>query len=431
MHQTNFDLTLDQITKIEGHASLTLNVVNGVVKKCTFEIPEYKRFYTQAVRGKKIQAIPQMVARICGTCSNAHLLCSIMAIENALDIKPSKQTYLLRRLLNNGLMIRDHALHLYVFVLPDLFNKDSILAFDESNTIEHELLHDAFAVKEAGNLLAKWSGGRSVHAPYPTVGGFMTLPKNSEKETLILKMELIRDKVIKLIRIFHDCKYELLENILFSALQDSNYDFLGKTIITAQNSCVPANLYINHLEHVVKPYSQASAYKFQGKIYIVGALSRMNLSKKNLNLKTQKDVHFALEKFPSTNIFHNNLAQAIEILHCLDDSIEILKSLEIQEEKPIPYKFNASMGIGVIEAPRGTLYHRYQIDQEGTVIKGDIIVPTGQNQLAIEKSLWDFANSNLALPKEKIAYEMEKIVRAYDPCMSCASHFLKLKIINN
>jgi len=428
MHQGNFDLTLDQITKIEGHASLTLRVNNGTVTNCTFEIPEYKRFYTQAVRGKKIQAIPQMVARICGTCSNAHLLCSIHAIEDAQGIQPTKQTYQIRRLLNNGLIIRDHALHLYVFVLPDLYNRDSLLEFDESNLEEHELVHDAFAIKEAGNLLAKWSGGRSVHAPSPTIGGFLTLPTNGEQEKLVLKLELIREKVIKIIKIFEKCEFELREDVLFSALHDDNYDFLGKTIITAENACVPARNYSDHLKHVVKPYSQASAYTYEGKIFIVGALSRMNLSKDGLHKNTKKGASSALALFPSQNIFHNNLAQAMEILHCLDDSIDILSQLEIKEEKPVPYKLKAGVGTGVIEAPRGTLYHRYTIDHEGTVIKGDIIVPTGQNQIAIEKSLWDFAQNNLHLPKEKLSYEMEKIVRAYDPCMSCASHFLKLKI---
>jgi len=428
MHQGNFDLTLDQITKIEGHAALTLKVKNGTVEKCTFEIPEYKRFYTQAVRGKNVTAIPQMVSRICGTCSNAHLLCSINAIEDALNITITEQTYKLRRLLNNGLIIRDHALHLYVFVLPDLYNRDSLLEFDENNSEEHELVHDAFAIKEVGNMLAKWSGGRSVHAPAPTIGGFLMLPKNGEQEKLILKLELIRDKVVKIINIFEKCDFEINEDILFSALQDDDYDFLGKTIITHENACVPARNYADHLEHVVKPYSQGSAYTYEGKTFMVGALSRMNLSKKGIHQKTKEAAASALNMFPSQNIFHNNLAQALEILHCLDDSIDILKKLEIKDEKPVPYTMKAGTGTGVIEAPRGTLYHRYSFDDTGKIIKGDIIVPTGQNQICIEKSLWDFAQKNLDLPEEKLSHEMEKLVRAYDPCMSCASHFLKLKI---
>src|SRR3989344_2760480 len=138
MHQGNFDLTLDQITKIEGHASLRLKVQDGNITECKFSIPEYKRFYTQAVRKKPITAIPQMVARICGTCSNAHLLCSIKAIEASQGIIPSEQTKTLRRILINGLMIRAHGLLLFVFPLPDFYKRDSLFDFDKNNSEEHE-----------------------------------------------------------------------------------------------------------------------------------------------------------------------------------------------------------------------------------------------------------------------------------------------------
>lgn len=428
MHQGNFDFTLDQITKIEGHASLHLKVKNGIVEQCTFNIPEYKRFYTQAVKGKKVQSMPQMVARICGTCSNAHLLCSILAIEDAFGMKQTDQTYLLRRLLMNALMIRDHALHLYVFVLPDLYDRESLLTFDENNNEEHELVHDAFAIKEMGNILAKWVGGRSVHAPTPAIGGFSLLPEKGKQDELILKLEMIRSKVLKAVKIFNDCDFQLYEDVVFSALQNDEYDFLGKTIITADNACVPSRHYSKHLNHVVKPYSQASAYTYEGKIFMVGALSRINLSKDVLHTRTKKNVQEALKVFPSKNIFHNNLAQAIEILHCVDDSIDIIKKLKIKQESIQKLTIRKNVGIGVIEAPRGTLYHRFEIDDTGTVTHGDIIVPTGQNQLVIEKSIRDYSQTHLNLPQEMLSHELEKIIRAYDPCMSCASHFLKLTI---
>ncbi len=428
MHQGNFDLTLDQITKIEGHASLHLKVENGVITDCRFSIPEYKRFYTQAVRNKAVNAIPQMVARICGTCSNAHLLCSIKAIEASQGIIPSEQTKLLRRLLVNGLMIRDHGLHLYVFVLPDLYNRDSLLVFDENNPVEHELLHDAFAVKEIGNQLAIWSGGRSVHAPTPTIGGFLKLPIQSEQNKLITKLKSIRTRVIKLITIFQKCDFSQEEDISFSALQSTDYNFLDGSIITASGERIIDAEYANHLKHIVIPYSQASGYTFQGGLFMVGALARINLSKQYLNRVTRDDSAEALKLFPSKNIFHNNLAQAIEILHCIDDSIAILDKLYIKNEKPVKYQLKAGTGVGVVEAPRGTLYHRYEVDEKGIVTSGRIIVPTGQNQIVIEKSLFHYAEKHLDLPEAKLSLDLEKLVRAYDPCMSCASHFLKLKI---
>ena len=429
MHQGNFDLTLDQITKIEGHASLRLKVQDGNILECKFSIPEYKRFYTQAVRKKPITAIPQMVARICGTCSNAHLLCSIKAIEASQGIIPSEQTKILRRILMNGLMIRDHGLHLYVFALPDIYKRDSLLDFDEKIPEEHELLHDAFAVKEAGNQLAIWAGGRSVHAPNPTIGGFIKLPLLSEKDKLVSQLKSIRPRVLKLISIFQKCDFTLEEDVSFSALQSTDFDFLDGSILTANGERIIDSAYADHLEHIVIPYSQASGYKFEGKTYIVGALARVNLSKKYLNPATLEDAAEALKLFPSNNIYHNNLAQAIEILHCIDDSIAILEKLHIQDEKPIRYTVKPGIGVGVVEAPRGTLYHRYEVDGTGIVTNGRIIVPTGQNQIAIEQSLFHFAKGHLDMPQETLSLEFEKIVRAYDPCMSCASHFLKVKIV--
>lgn len=428
MHTGTLDLTLDQITKIEGHATLSLKLREGKVEELKFSIAEFKRFYTQAVRGKPILAVPQMVARICGTCSNAHLLCSIKTIESSQGIVPSPQTVLLRRLLNNGLIIRDHGLHLYIFSLPDLYQKDSIFDFDDNNPEQHELVHDAFNVKEAGNLMAIWSGGRSVHAPTPTIGGFTTMPDESKKKDLIEKLTEARPRVLKLIKIFKDCPFSQIENFSFSGLQSNDYDLLSGDIIAADGGNVNPHEYGDHLEHTVIPYSQASGYKFKGNTFMVGALARLNLSRQFLHPKTKVDAADALSVFPSKNIFHNNLAQAIEILHAIDESVDILESLTIVQEKPAPIVPKAGVGVGVIEAPRGTLYHRYEINDKGIVERARIIVPTGQNQIAIEQSLIHFVEKNSDMDKDQLSFEFEKIVRAFDPCMSCASHFLKLKM---
>src|SRR3989344_5566209 len=175
MHKVD-DITIDQLTKIEGDASLRIKIVDGKAEKVEFSLVEYKRFYTEAIKGKPIMALPQLLSRICGTCSNAHIMCSIEACESALGIVPSKQTMLLRMLTMYGLMIRDHALHLYLFVLPDAYKKDSFLDFDENKEEEHQILHDAFDIKAAGNFLSTLIAGRSVHAPYPVIGGVSPLP---------------------------------------------------------------------------------------------------------------------------------------------------------------------------------------------------------------------------------------------------------------
>jgi coenzyme F420-reducing hydrogenase alpha subunit len=424
----NFDLSLDRITKVEGAASLDVRVENGKVKHVKFKIDESKRFYTQAMQGKPIAALPQLLARICGTCSNAHLLCSIEACERALGLEPSKQTKILRKLIMYGLNIRDHGLHLYLFVLPDIYKKDSFLDFDEEDKEQHQLLHDGFEVKGAGNYLSILVGGRSVHAPYPTIGGFLKFPDKIQIKQTIEKLKKARPAVLRIIEIFKKAPFHFDRKTSFMALKPKNsYGFLDGCIDTGEGKCIQEENYRDHLEHVVLPHSQASAYKHKGKSYMVGALARINLAKDLLHKKTRKSVEKTLDIFPSTDIFHNNLAQAIEILHCIDDSIEILENNKFKPEPIIKKEPREAVGIGVIEAPRGTLYHKIVLGKDGIVKEGEIVVPTGQNQINIEQDIFLLVQSLLPeTKKEVIEFEMEKLIRAYDPCLSCAAHFLKV-----
>ena len=302
--------------------------------------------------------------------------------------------------------------------------------FDEKNPSEHKLLDDTFAVKAAGNKLGKVVGGRSVHAPFLTVGGFIKIPSHQDLFNCILDLEAIRPKVLDLIEIFTEEDETLIRKDLdFAALSDSEYSFLYGDLIRTDGSRVPADHYGDFLEHVTVPYSHASGYKFGGNVYMVGALARLNLAKDKLHNKTIKTAAKYLELFPSKNIFHNNLAQAIEILHAIDSAIEIIEKIEIKNEKPISPVRKEGIGIGVIEAPRGALYYKLEIDNSGKVRKGQIVVPTGQNQIGIEGSIRQYLTENLDRvdSKEEIEQYVERIVRAYDPCMSCASHFLKFK----
>jgi coenzyme F420-reducing hydrogenase alpha subunit len=423
-----FDLSVDDISKIEGKASLSVKVKDDNIEEIQFKITEYKRFYTQAIRGKDVAALPQLCARVCGTCSNAHLLCAIKAVENGLGITPSTQTVTLRELVNYGLNIRDHALHLYVFVLPDLLKIDSILDLDETRADEREILEDTFKIKAAGNALSKAIGGRSVHAPYPSIGGFSILPKEETFPGLIAQLEEIRPRVLRLIKRFYDFKFELYQDTIeFVTYMDKTYSFLSGKILSSDGKQIDEKDVRQYLEHTVIPYSHASGYKFGGKTYFVGALSRLNLGKEYLHPNTLKDCSDMLDKFPSKNAYDNNLAQAVEILHCIDKSIEILKTLHIQKEAPVPIVRKKGTGIGVIEAPRGMLFYKLEIDETGKVSNADLIVPTGQNQIGIEKTLYAYLSANLNKDKHELSHDIEKIIRAYDPCMSCASHFLKVK----
>jgi coenzyme F420-reducing hydrogenase alpha subunit len=428
MHTNDADISLEELSKIEGAASCNIKIRNGVVEECQFAIREMRRFFATATRGKDINSVPSQVSRICGTCSNAHLLASLKAIENGLGLVPSEQTKILRKLLHFGLIIRDHGLHLYVFSLPDLFHKNSILDFDENNPEEHRLLDDCFSVKNAGNMLGVVSGGRSVHAPLPKIGGTNSIPARDELNSLIPVLKETRFRILHLIKVFSDCPFELHQDFGFMALVDDNYTFLDGIIKTDDGKSINGADFMDRMEKTIMPYSQASGYKLDGRMHMVGALARININRGALHPDTRRDAAEALAKFPSDNIFHNNLAQAVEMLHAVDSACDLILSYQANPETVEIPKTDETTGIGIIEAPRGTLYHRYLITAENKIRRSKIIVPTGQNQSCIENAIRDWVSMNLDKPREEIEQWIEIIVRAFDPCMSCASHFLKLKL---
>ena len=422
MHKDE-EIRLDNLSKIEGHGSLEIKIENDTVKYAKLEITESKRFYTQAIRNKFALALPLMTSRICGTCSIAHLTCCSEAVEKAIGYAPTDQTILLRKLSMYGMMIRDHSLHLFLFCLPDLFGKDSVLDFDES---QNEMIRKAFAIKSAGNNLSKVVAGRAVHATFAEVGRFSHIPGKEDVKKVMSELKSVRSYVIDFIEIFYNSDLKLERDTNFVALVTKDYSFLGGDVRDESGEDIMEDKYRDYLEKVVIPYSEATGYNFEGKEFMTGALARMNLNRENLHADTKNDVSKFLSAFPSKNIYCNNLAQAIEILHCIDHSIELLESNEFNEEHSAPPVVKAGEGIGLIEAPRGLLYYMLSINSTGKVKYGNIIVPTQQNQIGMEKSIIQVVQANMDKDKKQIEYEIEKLIRAYDPCMSCASHFLKI-----
>ena len=423
-------VSIDAITKIEGGAGLEVVVENGAVRDLRFIIADYRRFFTTAVRGKRMVAVPSFLSRICGTCSVAHLFASLMAIEDSQGIEVSEQTKTLRRLAYDGLMIRDHALHLYFFVLPDLLGVDSIFDIsDDPDDPGHTLLRDSFDVKRLGTDITNVVIGAAIHAPLPTVGGSLRTPDPAKFPDLISRLEAVRPQVLRVIRPFSEWGVSLMRNVDYLCLRnDARFDFLEGDIVNSNGRRVPAAEFENYLEYVQIPYSHAEGYRFSdtGEDYLVGALARLNLNLDLLHPRTQADAAPYLSEFPSNNVYHNNLAQAIETLHCVDEAIDILRSIRIADEEPVRQPPRAGTGMGVIEAPRGLLYHKALVNERGVVEDYDVIVPTAQNQINIENDLRDYFERNLDKDEAALCLDAESIVRAYDPCMSCATNFLKI-----
>lgn len=429
MHHTNFAFSVKQVTKIEGHASLDIEVKDNQVTKCRFAITDFKRFYTKAVEKKPAAAAPSLLSRICGTCSNSHILASLKAVEQALGINVPESVIHRRELVNAGLYIRDHALHLIVFVLPDLYNVDSILDFDETDPIQRSMIENLFKLKAAGNHLAIYAGGRAVHAPDMMVGGFAKAADAAAIPSLITKLQAVRPIALQLVDLFAKVNFSLVRNNRFLALRGAaHYDyFLSRTLKDSENRSIEDTEYRNHLQHVPIPYSHASGYQFDGQDFMVGSLARVNLNQDLLHQNTKKDLESVLSRFPSNNVYDNNLAQAIEIVEGIDRALDLLAKGNPDHQPPVAPSQTTGTGIGIIEAPRGTLYHAATIEN-GMVSKYEVIVPTGQNQINIENDLKLLISHNLHLEEKALAHECEKLIRAYDPCMSCAAHFLKFKL---
>ncbi|MBN1494814.1 Ni/Fe hydrogenase subunit alpha [Candidatus Peregrinibacteria bacterium] len=430
MHQVN--LSIKNLSKIEGHLDMDVIIEDNKVKDVQFKIMENKRFFEKAILGKPFAVVPQLLSRICGTCSVAHEMAAIEAVEDALGYKPSDQTITLRKLMMYGMMIRDHALHLYIFSLPDILNKDSILDFDENNELEHQLLHDMFEVKKAGNYLSTIFGGRAVHAPFVSIGGFLKYPAPEEIQKSRDELLKIRKKIFLLMKVFDECEFSLERETKFVAMKTKDYSFLeGEVLCSEGGFCVQEKYFRQQLKEVVIPYSTAKAYQILGQEYMVGSLARMNINHEALHENTKKDAAKYIAKFPSHDIYKNNLAQAIEILHSIDHAVEILKNLKIQNNPVNKLTPKEGEGVGVIEAPRGTLYHYVALDKEGLVTDAEVVVPTAQNQNNIENDIRHLVQDRLdrdkdKMDKEKVKFEIEKLIRAYDPCMSCATHFLEI-----
>lgn len=424
MHGADFDIDLEHITKIEGHAGLEISVRKGKVTNARLKFTESKRFYTQAMRGKMYASIPAMVSHICGTCSIAHQTAAIEAVEHAIGAEPSEQTIALRKLSLWGLNMRDHAMHLYLFCLPDLFGKDSVLDFGPE---QKELIHKAFHVKSVGNELCTHVIGAAVHPTKAQVGRFSSIPEKEKTKALIHDLIEVRPYILELIDLFASSDDRFVRDTMHVAVDSPDYCYLGHEIHASDGTVIHENDYFDHLTRTVMPYSQATGFLFHGGNYMVGALSRMNLFRQNLHPDTRRDASAALSRFPSNNIYDANVGQAIEMLNAIDRSTDMLESYDFKPEPSGLPPAREGTGIGAIEAPRGTLYYMIKVLPDGKVLEGLPVIPTAQNQANMQNDICQLVQNNLHLEKEQIEHEIEKLVRAYDPCVSCATHFLKVK----
>jgi sulfhydrogenase subunit alpha len=414
-------ITLDHITKIEGHAKLHIQVKDNKIKKCELQIFEGSRYFEGILKGKHYTDLPDITSRICGVCSVAHTLASIKAIEAAFNVKVSEQTKLLRELLIIGGILQSHAMHLYFLVLPDYFGCGSALQLAKKEPI---LVKRALLIKRTCNNLVATIAARDVHPISAIPGGFTRLPEQSKLNTLIKDLRLIRSDAEQTVKLFKELEYPEFEKQSDKfALTGSSYFYSDKIISCKGNLCIPTNDYELHFKEYFKSGSTAEFSRRKGKSYMVGALARTTVNK-NLLLTCKNEVISLNENNP----YHNNVAQAIEICEGLNQAIRILENIKLKEEEVKEIIPKSNTGVGALEAPRGILFHKYKFNKKGICKFANITTPTTQNLPHLEEAIKQLVPTILDRKEEEIKLEIEKLIRAYDPCISCSTHFLELKL---
>ena len=413
----------DSVPKIEGHATFYAHLKSGHIDKARIIGLDGDRFVEKILFGRKYFEAPIITSRICGICPVIHNITSAKAVESALKIEVTSQTKTLRKLMLCGQMIQSHSLHLYLLVLPDFVGMSSSFELQKNHP---KLFNNAVILKKYADSIIETIGGRAVHPVSNVVGGFKKFPSIDNLKKLKDQFEQVKDIALDTIKLFLSFEYpDIKRDIIYSALSNQkDYAFYdGNISSTTGKNFKPSN-YKKYIYEEIVPYNRAKFATLRGQEIMVGAMARININGKyiaqefkNLNLDLNLTSNF-------DNPFNNIIAQALENYYFIILSHTIINKLidgGIKEEKIIEPK-TFSEGVGACEAPRGTLFHYYKIAKDGTIEKCDIITPTVQNLPALEldmKKMGPVLESKKPAEREAL---IEMLIRAYDPCITCATH---------
>ncbi len=417
-------ITLDHVTKIEGHAKLNIKVREGKVEQCELSIIEGARYFEGILKGKKYNDVSHITSRICGVCSVSHTIASVKAVEAAFNIKVSEQTKKLRELLSIGGIIQSHILHLYFLALPDYYKTGGAMGLLKKHK---ELVERALRLKRLGNEMVITIAGRDVHPIACVIGGFSRIPTKEKMKKLLDDLYAIKDDAIETVKLFMGLDYpEFYETVPLFALTGGSYFDSEEIVRCEKGVCFPTKNYSDHFKEYFREGNTAEFATNEGKEYFTGSLPRI-INNTEL-LSDESAVYVEDIEHKRNNPFMNVPAQAIEVLDGVNRAIEILQDLELKEEE-LPennIKTCACEGIAAVSAPRGMLFHRFKFDEEGYCTEADITTPTTQNLALMEKAIRDFLPRILDQSEEEIKDKIEMLIRAYDPCISCSTHFLEM-----
>ncbi|MEK4035697.1 Ni/Fe hydrogenase subunit alpha [Methylocystis sp. IM3] len=424
---TRKTIKVDLLARVEGEGALKVVVRDGKVQSAQFSIFEPPRFFEAFLRGRHFAETPDIVARICGICPVAYQMSGVHALENLLGVDVSGPVRALRRLLYCGEWIESHVLHIYMLHAPDFLGYDGgvQMARDHGAAVTRGL-----QLKKVGNEILQLLGGREIHPVNVRVGGFHRAPRKRELRPLAERLKWARDAAVETARWVATFDFpERERDYVFVALRHATeYPFNAGRIVSNRGLDISASEYDAHFAEAQVQHSTAlhSYFRQGGGSYLTGPLARYNLNFDLLSPLAQDIAREIGLGATCRNPYRSIMVRAVETIYACDEALRVIETYEEPDRPFTPVEPRAGVGYAATEAPRGLLYHRYRIDAQGMIEDAQIVPPTSQNQACLEEDLLDFVGGFLDLPDDELRHRCEQTVRNYDPCISCATHFLRL-----
>jgi len=420
--KSEINIDVNYLARVEGRGALNVNISkDGKIEKLQFRIYEPPRFFESFLIGRKYDEVMELTSRICGICPVAHQLTALRAIENAMSVEPSKQTQDLRKLMAISAHIQSNVLSMYFLSLPDLMGFESIIAMAKDHL---DIVKRGLKLKKLGNDITDLIGGRAVHPVTAIVGGFTSIPTKNQIDKIRKRLLNAKKDAFETVNLFSNVKIpDFIRKCEHIAISDPNYYAINKGRLKSTDGLnIDEMEYRDYISEKQVSYSTALHSQVKNRnSFMVGPLPRVNLNFDQLSSDAKNAAEDSGIKFPNYNPFTSHLARAIELVHDIDESIEIIDRLPLKEESR-EIICRSGFGAAITEAPRGSLYHSYDLDSNGIVKGADLVPPTAHNAYNIEKDINEFVITILDKPIDEITLQCEMLIRAYDPCISCSAH---------
>jgi sulfhydrogenase subunit alpha len=429
-------ITIPHLGRVEGHGGIFVKIVGDTVHEVNMDIYEGSRYYEALLRGKHFLEVQGIITRVCAICSASHTVAALTAIEKALGIEPPDRIHRLRGLLLLGATIESHALHVFALALPDFLGYDSVIGM--AAKFPNEVTF-ALKLKQLGNRIQELIGGRAVHPINTLVGGFGKLPSKGDLRAIRDELAAVIDPLMKTVDLVRTLEVPEwgTEPTIYVALRPydkSYFRFRGVSICTSRGEEYPLDRYRDVVREFTVEHSHAKhAALASGESYMVGALARLKLWGDRFVGRAREAFEILFPEGVKDNILLNNWAQLVELVHCIERGVEVCDLLLDMPEtgsEMVDYEVRAGRGVGAIEVPRGTLFHEYEIDDDGRVVSANVITPTAQNLANTERDLRAAVEVLLrrggkAAETDRLRTSLEMVARAYDPCISCSVHVVR------